>query len=132
MWEGDARFTHCGNPLVKAFAGVVEEVFQHFGDLKEGEAGFPVAFGRMVPGRPRRPSGSEQKLFLLVLFEQQVVKEALLRHGPVELLQTAVGEELAQVHAVVHEEAHKVGFVIDQRVHHHLFKVARLQRWSVC
>lgn len=54
------------------------------------------------------------------------MQQALLRDGPVELLQAAVGEELTQVDAVVHEEAHKVGLVVDQRVHHHLLQVARL------
>ncbi|TNN51321.1 hypothetical protein EYF80_038485 [Liparis tanakae] len=106
---------------------VVEEVFQHFGDLDEGEAGFSLSrLGRVVPGWTGYPPGSEQELLLFILFEEQVVEEALLRHRPVELLQAAVGHELAQVHAVVHKEAHKVGFVVDERVHHDLFKVACL------
>lgn len=124
--------THCGNLLVKAFAGVMEKIFQHFGDLVEGEAGFPVPLlRRMVPRWTWCPGSPKQKLLLLILFEEQVVKEALLRHRPVKLLQTTVGEELAQVHTVVHKEAHKVRFVIDQCIHHHLFKVACLQRSCV-
>lgn len=119
--------TYSGNLLVEAFAGVMEEVFQHFGHLEQGEARLAVALlRRVVTGRVRRPGGAQQQLLLLVLFEQQVMQEALLRDGPVELLQTAVGEELAQVDAVVHKEAHKVGLVVDQRVHHHLLQVARL------
>lgn len=71
------EYTHRGDLLVKAFAGVMEKVFQHFGNLVEGEAGFPV-LGRMVPGWARCPGGSKQKLLLLVLFQEQVVKQALL------------------------------------------------------
>lgn len=121
--------THCGHLLVKAFAGVMQKVFQHFGDLKQGEAGLPVTLlTRVMPRRTGRPGSAQQKLLLLVLLQEQVVEEALLRHGPVELLQTAVGQELAQVHAVLHKEAHKVGLVVDQSIHHHLLEVASLQR----
>lgn len=81
------HITHCRNLLVKAFAGIMKKVFQDFGNLVEGEAGFPVPLlRRMVPRRTRCPGGSKHKLLLLVLFEEEVVKEALLRHRPVELL----------------------------------------------
>lgn len=124
-----SRSTHSGNLLVEAFAGVVQEVFKHFGHLEQGETRLAVALlRRVVTRRVWRPGGAQQQLLLLVLFEQQVVQEALLRDGPVELLQAAVREELAQVDAVVHKEAHKVGLVIDQGVHHHLLQVARLQK----
>lgn len=121
--------TYRGSLLVKAFTRVVEKVFQHFGDLIEGEAGFSVSLlGRMVPGWTMCPGSSEQKLLLLVLFEEQVVKEAFLWDRPVKLLKTAIGKELSQVHAIVHEKAYKVWLVIDQCIHHHLFKIASLQR----
>ncbi|KAA8595775.1 hypothetical protein FQN60_011066 [Etheostoma spectabile] len=101
----------------------MEKVFQHFGDFEEGEAWFPVPLlRRMVPRWTRCPGSSKQKLLLLVLFEEQVMKEALLRHRPVKLLETTVGKELAQVHTVVHKEAHKVRFVVDQCIHHHFLK----------
>lgn len=109
----------------------MEKIFQHFGNLIESEAGFPL-LRWMVPRWTRRPGSSEQKLFLLILFEEQIVKQALLRHRPVKLLQPTVGKELAQVHAVVHKKTHKVWFVVDQRIHHHLFKVTCLQRLQVC
>lgn len=108
------HITHSGNLLVKPFAGIMEKVFQHFGHLEQGEARLAVALlRRMVAGWARRPGGPEHQLLLLVLFEEQVVEEALLRNRPVELLKAAVGEELAQVHTVVHEKAHKVRLVIN-------------------
>lgn len=69
--------THCGNLLVKAFTGVMQKVFQHFGHLKEGEARFAL-LGRMVSGRTRRSGCSQEELLLFILLQQQVVKEALL------------------------------------------------------
>lgn len=121
--------THCRNLLVKAFAGVVKKIFQHFCHLKKGESRFPIPLVRGVVSRGTGCTRSpQQQLLFLILFQEQVVEEALLRHRPVELLQTAVGEELAQVHAVVHKETHKIGLVVNQRVHHHLFKVTSLER----
>lgn len=121
--------THCGNLLVEAFTGVMQEVFQHFGHLKESEARFAL-LGWMVSGWTRRSGCSQKELLLFILFQQQVVKEAFLGDGPVQLLQTTVGEELAQVDAVVHKEAHKVWFVIDERIHHHFFEVTSLCQWG--
>lgn len=111
----------------------MEKVFQHFSDLIQGKAGLPFPLLRwMVPRWPRRPGSSKQQLLLLILFQKKVVKEALLRHGPVQLLQTAVGEELTQVHTIVHKEAHKIRLVINQCIHHHLFKVTGLEREQGC
>lgn len=92
----------------------MEEVFQHFGDLIEGEAGFPVPLiRRVVPRWAMAPGSSKQKLLLCILSEEQGVEEALLRHRPIKLQQTAVSEELAQVHTIIHKQAHKVWLVID-------------------
>lgn len=127
------RSTYSWNFLVKAFAGIMKKVFQHFCNLKKGESRFPVSLFRWVVSRRAGGTrGPQQQLLLLVLFQEQVVEEALLGHRPVELLQTAVGEELAEVDPVVHKEAHEIGLVINQRVHHHLFKVTSLERPCIC
>ena len=106
----------------------MEEVLQQLGNLVQGEARLALPLlRRVVPWGPGGPgAGLEQQLLLLVLLEQQVVEEGLLRHGPVELLQAAIGQEATQVHTVIHEETHKVWLVVDQCVHHHLLQVLGL------
>lgn len=92
----------------------MKKVFQHFCNFKEGESRFPVPLVRgVVSWRAWGARCTQQQLLLLVLLQEQVVEEALLGHGPVELLQAAVGEELAQVHPVVHKEAHEIRLVVN-------------------
>lgn len=102
----------------------MKKIFQDLGDFKQSEARPSIPY--LNVSRPRRSSW-EHYLFLFVFLQEEFIQEALLTHTAVEFLETVVSHKLGQVHPIVHKQANKIRFVIDQSIHHDLLKVFCLQ-----